>query len=139
MVPAGQSLEADKPSGAERDDRLVDHRELVAVDRLPQVCLQLQARDGTFAHARVEQLDRRSAVGLRAVKRNGRVLQQPLRTVVAGGADGDPDGCRHEDLPIVEIKRGAQGGPKALGYPDGVTRVGNVVEEHGELVPSKPR
>src|SRR5690606_26790523 len=54
VLPASQRLAAEDLAGREVADRLVDHRQLAALDRRPQVRLQVEAVAAGVALAAVE-------------------------------------------------------------------------------------
>ena len=56
MVPPHQGLDAGHDAGAEVDDRLVEHPQLVALDGPVQRALGLEVRDGLGPHGGVEEL-----------------------------------------------------------------------------------
>ena len=55
MLPADERLEADDPVGREVHDRLVMEPQLVALERPPEVVLELDPFERRRAHLRCEQ------------------------------------------------------------------------------------
>lgn len=54
VLPAHQRLQADDPAVRQAHDRLIVHRELLALDGTAQFSLQREARHGAGVHTRVE-------------------------------------------------------------------------------------
>ena len=83
MLPAHERLEADRALGRERDDRLVDEPQLVALEGPPQVGLELEHGHRPRVHGVVEDLVAVAPLRLGPVHRGVGVAQQVLRTPVA--------------------------------------------------------
>ena len=78
-LPAAQRLEARELAGDRPEDRLEEHLQVLALDRAPQVGLQVQPVEHLAVHPRVEDRMARLALGLRAVHRDVGVADQLLR------------------------------------------------------------
>ena len=94
MVPAHQRLEADDLAAAQRDDRLVVELELVAVERVAQLALDLEAAHGPRPHLRVEDLAAAAAALLRPVHRGVGVADQQLGVDRLARLSGGRRRCR---------------------------------------------
>ncbi len=137
VAPPVQRLEPADAPGLHRDDRLVHDGELQVVDGVSQVGFDLQARHGALPHRRIEELIGRRLAGLRAMERDGSVLQNVLRSGIAGGTDGDANGAGHEHLVSLDVERLRQRRSEPVRHPDRVARVGDVLQEDRELVGSQ--
>ena len=91
VLPAHQGLEPRNPAVVEGDDRLIGDPELVAFNRAPEVCLQLQAVDDGRVHRLIEDDVMGLPLGLGAVHRGVGVAKKFDRPIVPGIAGGDPD------------------------------------------------
>src|SRR6185295_5593995 len=112
----------------------VEHAELLALDRLAQLVLDLEQADRAGVHRAVEDLVARAALGLRAVHRGVRVAQHVLGLLVAGLAHRDADRGGADDLLALELDGVLQRALDALGDPDRVAGLVDVLEQHGEFV-----
>ena len=123
--------------GAEVEERLVVHDELVALDRSAEVRLQGDALERLLAQALVEHRAAAGAALLRRVHRGVGVAHQAVgvrRMVVGGDADGDGE----EELAAVEDERRGDRGVETVG--DRVDPIGvGVGHEDRELVAAEAR
>ena len=121
----------------EVDDRLVVEDELVALDRLPQVGLELEPLDDRGAHLRLEELVAAEPGGLRAVHRDVGVAEQVLAAA-----------RRRTAIPMLALDEHlrARRSRTALGAPSQIRsasraaslRSASVLEQDGELVAAQP-
>ncbi len=105
MVPPDERLEAEGPARAEVDDRLVVEDELAALERPPQVGLELESGDRGGMHRRLEDLVAAAVDALRGVHRDVGVAQQLGRADGIGIGDGDPDAGPDDELRPVDDHR----------------------------------
>ena len=113
--------------------------ELSALERMPQVCLQLHPLDDGVAHVRLEHLKAAFPARLRRVHRDVRVAQQVFGAGVRGLAEGDPDARTRRDLHLVDLERRLQPRADPFRDRDGRPLVVEVVEQDRELVPREAR
>src|SRR5690606_25530088 len=139
MPPAHERLQPRHTARIEGDHRLVVHRELAPLDRIPQVGLELDLRERTTVHLEVEDLVVRAARRLRPVHRGVRITQHVVRCVVAARAERDPDADRDLHVAALDGERRLQGFQDALGHTRRITRVVDRIDDDRELVPAEPR
>jgi hypothetical protein len=95
MLPAHQRLEGVDHAGLQVHPRLVEQAQLLPLDRAPQALLHRQALVGELVHLGGEELEGVAPLGLGAVHRRVRVLEQRLhvravlRMRLMPGAAGD--------------------------------------------------
>ena len=106
--PACQRLEADDAAAGQIEDRLEGQRDLVVLDRLPQIGLQPHLVGQLRTQRGVEQRVPCAAAGLGAVHRDVGVAQHFVGCLVADAAEGDADAGAGVDLGAVELERLAQ-------------------------------
>ena len=136
-LPAGERLELVDGARFQVDHGLEIHPQLVAVQRMPQVRLDLQPLDRARLHAGVEHRVAGAPVRLGAVQRQIRVAQHGFRSIRERAAERDADAGAHKHFAPVEHHWQAQ----RLGDPLGdflcLAFVDDVLDEHGELVATK--
>ena len=136
-VPAHERLEAGHGAIRETHDGLVLQAQLLALDRLAQGALER----ATFGHAPAqgwaEHLDARLAGGLRPVHRGVRLAQQHVRGgLVAAERDADADA--DADAGVAQQHRLGDGLHHPTGHVLRLVEVGEVLEQHRELVATQP-
>ena len=140
MLPTQQRFEARHPAVAHLDDRLVVHRQLVAVDGQTDLALERQAADDPVVHGLVEGDREVAAVFLGRVhggvgfaeQRLG-VVQRPRPT---GHRDADARGDR--DRRRAGLERGAEGESGAFGDLARLVLVAHRRQDDDELVAADP-
>ena len=132
--PAHERLEAADVRRGQLDDRLVDEREVVALDRLAQLGLERQALDRRGVHVRVEDLIAAAAGRLGAIHRDVGVAQQFVHGGVWRAAEHDADTRRRVDLVAVQADRIAERPLQALGDEAHLVGRGETLDQHRELV-----
>ncbi len=137
VLPTNQRLESNHRVSAEGHDRLVPQRELLPVDGAPQIGLELQPLNGLVMHRGVEHRVAVATRRLRAVHGDVGIPDKVVTVAVLGRADGDTDARAREDLLSVESHGRRHRLLKALGDPDCVARVADVLEQHREFVASE--
>ncbi len=135
MVPAKQRLDADDSLALELEHRLVDERELLAGERVAEVCLELHPVLRGSLHRRVEHRVAVLAQGLRLVQRQVGVLQQLLGAVGKAGRNADAD-RQHRlcERRLGQVDRLAQHVQDPLGDQLGQRVRADGVDDHHELV-----
>ena len=140
MLPAHQRLLGDQAAGVEVDDRLEVQRELLALDREPQLLLQTMALEHRGAHARVEHLELALARGLGLVHGHvgvaDELLGRKLAAVAGGDADADVD--RNALRPDAD-RQDERLHDSARDLDRGVLRVLRVLDHHREFVAAQTR
>ena len=127
-----------RQTGAQRVDRLVGDPQLVAVQRPPQVALQLHAPGDQPVHVAVEADVAALALGLGRVHGGVGVAEQVTGVLPAHRHGGDADaGPRVERAPAQAEGLG-QRRQDALGGAHRLHLVVDVLEQHGELVAPQP-
>ena len=137
VVPAHQRLDAGDLAGAEAIDRLVVQLELVALERVAQLALGLEAAHGAGPHLGVEELAAGAAALLGPVHRGVGVADQQLGvdgSRVGGPGDGDADAGGDEVVGAAHRVGLGEGGGDAIGDRDRLVLVGEAVDEDAELV-----
>ena len=98
MLPAHQRLDAHHALAVGGQERLIQHPQLVARERLRELALGLAALVQRLFVARIEHAQRTAAFGARAVERDVGAPQQRLGIVRVFGRDRDADrsaDCKH--------------------------------------------
>ena len=140
MLPAHQRLQPHDAGGPEVHLGLVVEPELAPVERPAQLGLHLEPALHRLAHARLEHLEARAAVGLRPVHGDVGVAQESLGGgALVAPAERDPDAGAHEDLLVLDPERPAERLDDPLGDEGGVRAHPDVLEQHGELVAADAR
>jgi hypothetical protein len=133
MVPPKQCLHPGDLACRERDDRLVVHFHLAAVDRAPQLGLDLQPLDERGVHFGFEGHVPAAPGSLGAVHRNVSVAQQVIGGYAARLARRDADAGVDEDVHALNRERSPHRLDDAVGHDLGVGCVRSV-QQHHELV-----
>ena len=137
MLPAGERLEADDAHAPKVEDRLVVDHELVALQRDPELRLDIQALQRVAAAERVEQADAPARVALCPDERDLRLLEH----VAAAGAARQPHRDAHagadEPGAAVQVERRLELKLEAIGEREcGVGIAAR--QQQGEGVPAEP-
>ena len=125
MVPADERLDSGHPAVEEAEDRLIDHRELLALERPLQVHLELQALDDRRVHARLVHGVAALATALRAVHCEVGVAQQSFGVP---RARGDPDARADEELTSAKVERRLERIEEALRRPSRVAGLAQLLQ-----------
>ena len=140
VVPAHERLDRRDPAAGQVDGRLVVDHELVALERLLELGLQLEALERGEVHVRLEELVAALAAALGDVHGHVRVAQQLLGSLAgSAGARGDADARVHEGALPVDLERRAQRLDHAVGHAGRLGGVGHVLEQDRELVAAESR
>ena len=138
--PARERLDADRAAALELDHGLVDEPQLVALERVAQVGLELDARQQRGAHRRLVGRGAVAARLLGAVHREVGVAQQLVGAQRGVAGVGDADRGADEDLLALHVEGPAHGGDDARRRrASGCTPRAVVLEQHGELVAAEAR
>ncbi len=105
MLPAQQPLVSDDASGRDLDDRLVEHPQLLVLQRAAQVVLELHAARRREVHLLGEELVVGAPRFLRVVHRRVGVADQRLRVAPVVREDADADGGRNLQVALVHRHR----------------------------------
>jgi hypothetical protein len=139
VPPAHERLDARDAAGRDLDLRLIDEEQLVRVERVAQLGLELQTRDGTRPHVLAVDDAAVAAGGARFVQRETGGAQQLVREAAVVGEDRDTDRAGHEEVAMTDqVGRGERG--RDVG--DRVLHVGvglQVADRDGELVARETR
>ena len=138
MIPAHERLDAGDLARLQQDDRLIEQRELVAVDRVAQIGLELEPLHRLGVHARFVAAVLSLPALLRDVHRHVRVAQQVARGVIRV-RDGDPDARGREHFLPLEMERVPHQLEHALDDGHGRIVVRRILDEDRELVAAEAR
>ena len=139
MVPARQRLEADDLAGRDRSLRLVEHLQLVVLERLRQLLRQDAPLAHRLVHVGREEAGAGAAVLLGAVERQVGVGEELSRVVAVARIDGDAD--RKPDMEGLsgEQHRLGEDFEQLVGEPRGRSRlIAPGLHDH-ELVAAEAR
>ena len=139
VVPADQRLGAALLLGGEVVLRLVDHLELLAPEREPQLMLDHAAALQRLVHALLEEAHALAAVALGAGQSDAGMTQHGRRGVAVGGRERDADAGGDQHLLARDLKRAAQGFDQPIHEGHDVAEIGDVDEGNGEFVAGQPR
>ena len=139
VAPAHERLDPDDPALVEVDERLVVELELVALERVAEVVLELEALGHAPADGGVEELVARAAVVLGALHRGVGVAHERLGVVAAPVGDGDADAGADDDGSVAEHDRRGERVEQPLGDLDRAALAGQALAEDGELVAAEAR
>jgi hypothetical protein len=133
-IPPDERFEFDDASVGERADWLVEHAQLLALERLAKLGFDFQALERARFHAVVEDGRARLPVALGAIHGHVRVAQQSFWAILLVAAERDADADPDHDLTALERKRYAKcrADPRRRFHRLG--RALDVFEQHGELV-----
>ena len=137
VQPTAERLDGQDVAGARADLRLEREHELVVVDRAVQVAEQREALDRVAVDLRPIALYL-AAVGLGAVQRDVRPLEQRLERVCVLRGQRDADAGLHAEPHAVDDDRLAQLLGELGGELIDRRRVRDVAEQHCELVAAEP-
>ena len=124
MIPAEQRLEAGKLIRGKPGDRLVQHRELALLERLPEIALERQPVLILAPHRGGKDLDAVGAGALGAEHGDLAFAQEILRRRLHTVIDDDADRSGEHDLLAADLHRRAQRAAHALGKRGDLARVG---------------
>ena len=139
MAPAHEPLDGDDAALVEVHERLVVELELVALERLAQVVLELEALDRAPAQRGVEELVAGSAVVAGARHRDVGVVHERLGAVPLPVGDGDADAGVDEDGMVAEHDRRDERVEQPLRDLDRPALARQPLAEHPELVAAHAR
>lgn len=139
-VPADQRLRSDDLRPRQIDDRLVVEGQLVALDRLPQLALEMQRKpDTTGLDLGVVELELVTAAPLGLVHGDVRLGHELLGRFDLGRADRHPDAGARQHLPVAQADRLPEQLRDPLGGADGLVIALDVFEQDSELVAAQTR
>ena len=139
MLPAQQRLDRADRAVVQRDDRLVDDAQLVALERAPQVVLDRQALDRARAHRAVEHLEASASALLGLVHRGVGVADQRWPAACSSpSAIAIPRLALAKCSPALSSNGSSKALDDALGDARCRALVGDVLEQHDELVAAEP-
>ena len=138
MIPAHQRLEAGHFAIGEPHDRLVDHRQFLALDGPAQVGLELQPVGACTAEGGAEGFDPVSARPLGAVHGKFGVGQKSGRVLLLVNPGDEADRGGEDDLAIGEIERHHDRLRHGIGKVGDLGRIAFRHEDQAELVAGKP-
>ena len=139
MVPAQQRFETRYRAVFQPDDRLVQHRHLVAFERTAQIALHRQAVALARAHRRLEHLDAIAANALAVIHRKLGVLEHIFLALGRAVGKREPDRRGEKDLTIVEGDRRAQRLADRVGKRGDARRLALGEYQQAELVAGQAR
>ena len=139
MIPARQRLEAGDRAVLEPHDRLIEDRDLVALERAPQLRFERQPIGLARPHRRLEQLDAVAADALGVIHRELGVLEHLLGAVRLAVAERNAHRSGEEDLAVVEGDGRAQSFAQRLGESDDALGLPLRQQNERELVAGQPR
>ena len=139
MTPADQRLGADDVTFRNRDDRLVVQEELVALERMPQVALDLQPRQRLGVHRAIEHLVSSATGVLGAVHRDVGAAQDVFRLFTGAGAQRHANARGCCVLVAADRERYLQRFLDAFGDHGRVAHVDDPLQQDRELVTTQPR
>ncbi len=140
MAPSEQGFGPDELAVGEPDRRLVEEPELVAVERVAQCPLGLEANDHMGAQGRVEDLGACPAALLRSVHRGIGVAQERLGSVVGSTRQRDPDARgRDHDAPVRQRDGLGQRAREPFRHDPRVVFPAQALADDHELVATEPR
>ena len=102
MLPAHQRFHADNLAGVQANLRLIEHPQLVVLQRAMQRAFKVQSRHGLVGHAFLEKAVAVAAALLRFIHRHIRILDQRHRCEPGLGRHGNADARRHHDLAALQ-------------------------------------
>ena len=138
MQPSHERLDTHHVVIRQRDDGLVPHSELAALDRAPQVGLEPEPPDRHVMEGGVEHGVAARARVLGAVHREVGVADDVLARRVPIGGHGHADAGGGKDVLSIERQRFGRHLLDTLGHAHGVQGLTDPVEQHGELVAAEP-
>ena len=138
MVPARQRLEAGDRAIVEPHDRLIEDRDLLALERPPQIGFDRQPVGFARPHRRLEHLDAVAAVALGVIHGEFGVLEPLLGALRLGVAERHADRAGEEDLAIVEGDRRAQRAADGFGKRGDARGVALRQNDEAELIAGQP-
>jgi hypothetical protein len=140
MSPSQERLKADRLPGAEFNDRLIDNKELVALDAATQIGLDLQAEARAIMHGWMEDSVARSPFHFRMVHGSIGVAQHVGRRVVAQiVAEYNPNASAAEHFMTVQMKRFFERMQDTFCNVHSSMRLAQIFEQHGKLIAAKTR
>ena len=139
MIPSGQRLEADDPTGPRVDLRLIVQLEVTRLERRAQIALEGVLHERAGAQVGGVDLVRRAAVRLGAVHRDVGVLHQRLGVGAAHRSDGDADAGADDQLSAVDGERIHERVQELLCHRDAIGLAVDFRQQHHELVATHAR
>jgi hypothetical protein len=137
VAPANESLDADQTISVQADLRLVEHEELIAVDRLPQCVRHAYAGSGLGIHVVGEDAKDLPPFGLGPIEREFGVRQQCFRVRRSRLIDGDADAGRYVDVVAIDTERLGEAGDQFFRQNGSVVGFVDIDLQHGEFIASK--
>ncbi len=134
MRPAQQRLHPSDAAGAEVEDGLVVHGQLVMGERAAQAVLERDPLQGLGVHDGVEELVVVAALLLGLVHGGIRALDERLGVDAVLGEDADSDRCGDVELAPFDMEGIADGFEDLLGDERGVLGMTELGQEQRELV-----
>ena len=138
VLPAHQRLHSDDVLAVDRHLGLEEDAELLALDRLADRVLVVQARQRPLAGDLVEQHHTRAAGALGPVHRGVGVADQVVGILVRIGGDRDADARRGHRLARLQVEGQAERLEHALGHRHRVAVVEDVLAQDHELIAAEP-
>ncbi len=139
MLPAQQRLDRHDRVVVQRDDRLIGDPQLAALQRPAQIVLQRETRDGAQAHRTIEHLEAPASAALGLIHGGVGVAHEIGRQTVGIAGKHDPEARLGEMLARAERERQLEGPNHAFCDVRSRGLVGNLLEQHDELIAAKAR
>ena len=137
MVPADQCFDDRRMVCAERQLRLVLHRQLLGFDRARELAQQADPPELASRSGAAEQLDA-AAVALRPVHGDVGGAQQIGRRPTVHRREGDAHAGAHLQRKAVDVDRSGEAATQVLGHRCRLVVVADVGHQQRELVASQP-
>ena len=138
MLPAHERFHLGDAPGFHQHDRLVEDAQLAPVQRVAEVRLELQPRQGVGVHAGVEQDVPPLAAGLGAIHGDVGIAEQALAVMLAGFGQGDAQAGGDDEFAPVQREGLCEAAGDRLRQGHGIRFGGEVLQQHHELVAAEP-
>ena len=136
-MPAQQRLHADQPAIAGIDLRLVNDRELVALQRQAQHAFELEQLAAQPVHFTRVVFVQVAAIGLGAVQGGFRRDHQGLAVLAVGRIDGCADTDADMHIEAAQFEGPPEGRQQFSQNAADSLRIGNFVEQHRKRLPPR--